>query len=206
LSVDKYNKSFKEMLSALVLKNRSYRRFDSSVAVPSATLVNLVDLARLCPSSRNQQALKFMLFNRKELCDKIFTGLAWAGYLKEWPGPSQEERPAAYIVILGDKTLGSSFSTDLGITAQTMMLGAVEAGYGGCMIGSFKREYLDQLLGISDQMEILLVLAVGKPVEEVAIEPVKDNDIRYWRDSRQVHHVPKRSVEELIPHSDLLTE
>ncbi|MFH0760482.1 MAG: nitroreductase family protein [Bacteroidota bacterium] len=186
------------MLADLVRKNRSYRRFDSSVSVPAEMLMGLVELARLCPSSRNQQALKFILVNDTDRCALIFRTLAWAGYLKDWPGPDENERPTGYVVILGDTRLASKFDIDLGIVAQTMILGAVEHGFGGCMFSSIKREELRNLFSIPDFFEILLVLAVGKPVETVVIDEMTDGDIRYWRDENQVHHVPKRILANLI--------
>jgi nitroreductase len=186
------------MLADLVLKNRSYRRFDGKTAVPCETLEKLVGLARISPSSRNQQALKFMLVNGRENCDRLFPLLAWAGYLKDWAGPEADERPAAYIVITGDTRLGSSFDIDLGICAQTMLLGAAEIGLGGCMIGSIKREQVKSLFLIPGYLDILLVLAIGKPTENVVVVPVKDNDIRYWRDQQQVHYVPKRSLSDIL--------
>jgi nitroreductase len=80
-----------------------------------------------------------------------------------------------------------------------MLLGAVEAGLGGCMIGAIDRTGLRQALQIPSHFEILLVLALGRPQEEVVLETVdKSGDIRYWRDEKGVHHVPKRSLADLI--------
>jgi len=186
------------MLSDLVGKNRSYRRFDSSVGVSTEVLTGLAGLARLCPSSRNQQALKFILINDPDRCKLVFSTLAWAGYLKDWPGPGENERPTGYIIILGDTRLGSKFEIDLGIAAQTMMLGAVENGFGGCMFSSIKREEMRTLMSIPDFCEILMVLAVGKPVETVVVDEMTGESIRYWRDENQVHHVPKRFLADLI--------
>ena len=194
-----------KILSDLVLKSRRYRRFDSKVKVTKETLIQLIELARLCPSGRNQQALKFLPISDQKLCDKVFPNLAWAGYLNDWSGPKPEEQPTGYVIILGDHSLGTNFATDLGITAQTMMLGAVEAGLGGCMIASVNKESLNQLLGISEPYDIQLVLALGKPIEEVVIDPMENGNIRYWRDEQQVHHVPKRSVEELMIFFDPVT-
>jgi len=119
--------------------------------------------------------------------------------LPDWKGPAQGERPAAYVVLLGDTELSNSFAVDEGIMAQSIMLGAVDAGFGGCMLGSVNRPKLRELLAIPERYEILLVLALGKPVETVVIDPVgEDGSIKYWRDEQQVHHVPKRSVDELI--------
>lgn len=186
------------MLIDLVLKNRSYRRFDGTIAVPAETLESLVELARICPSSRNQQALKFIAINTPGQCEQLFPCLAWAGYLEDWEGPEAEERPTAYIIILGDTRFGSKFEIDLGICAQTILMGAVEKELGGCIIGSIGRDRLKSMFSIPDYLEILLVLAIGKPVEKVVIEQVKDGDIRYWRDKDHVHHVPKRALTDIL--------
>jgi nitroreductase len=187
------------MLRDLIARSRSYRRFDESVPVPMETLKKLVGLARLSPSASNKQPLKFRLVNDPDTNAKVFSCLAWAGYLTDWKGPAEGERPAAYVVMLGDTVLSNGFATDEGIMAQSMMLGAVEAGFGGCMLGAINRPRLRELLEIPERYEILLVLALGKPVETVVIDPVdEDGSIKYWRDAQQVHHVPKRSLDELI--------
>ncbi len=186
------------MLEDLVLKNRSFRRFDSNVPIAAETLEKLIGLARICPSSRNQQALKFLPVSQARLCSQIFPLLSWAGYLKDWDGPVTGDRPTGYIVVLGDTGLGAKFDIDLGICAQTILLGAVELKLGGCMIGSIQKEKLRSLLSVPSHLEILLVIALGQPVEKVVIEPVKDGDIRYWRDETQTHHVPKRSLADII--------
>ena len=187
------------MLEDLVLKNRSYRRFHQDVPVDLETLRALVNLARLSASANNLQPLKYILSCEPETNALIFPHTRWAGYLKDWPGPAEGERPAAYIVILGDTEIRKSFGCDHGIAAQSIMLGATERGLGGCMIGSIDQDGLRQVLDIPKQYEILLVLALGKPKETVVLEEVgPDGDIRYYRDAQGVHHVPKRSLSELI--------
>ena len=123
----------------------------------------------------------------------------WAGYLRDWKGPAEGERPSAYIVILGDTEISNSFGCDHGIAAQSIMLGATERGLGGCMIGSIKGHALRQTLRLPERFKILLVLALGKPAERVVLEDVgPDSDIKYYRDDEDVHHVPKRSLNELV--------
>ena len=182
----------------LIHKTRSYRRFDESHKVEMKTLANLVDLARLSASGANRQPLKYLLYNTPEFCNKIFPTLAWAGYLADWQGPEKGERPAAYIIILGDKEITESFGVDHGIAAQSIMLGATAEGLGGCMIASIKREELKNELEIPDRFELLLVLAIGKPVEKVIVEEVIEDNIKYWRDADNTHHVPKRKLEDII--------
>ena len=187
------------MLEDLVRKNRSYRRFHQDVAVDIETLRALVNLARLSATGSNLQPLKYILSCQPETNARIFPHTRWAGFLKDWPGPAEGERPTAYIVILGDTHIRKSFGCDHGIAAQSIMLGATERGLGGCMIGSIDRGGLRQVLDIPEQYEILLILALGKPKETVVLEAVgPDGDTKYYRDADGVHHVPKRSLDELI--------
>jgi nitroreductase len=139
-----------------------------------------------------------VIYSTPEECEKIFPYLAWAGYLTEWSGPEKGERPSAYIMILGDRTITEVFGIDHGIAAQCIMLGATEAGLGGCMISSIKREELREDFELSDNYEILLILALGKPKEKVIIDEIISDDVKYWRDSNNTHHVPKRSLKDII--------
>lgn len=187
------------MIKDLVAKNRSYRRFYQNEEIKTETLRELVDLARLSASAANKQPLKYMLSCTPERNAVIFKYLAWAGYLKDWGGPAEGERPAAYIVVLGDTKINKAFDWDAGIAAQSILLGAVEKGLGGCIVASIQKDNLQAALNIPLHLEIVLVLALGKPKEKVAIENVgEDGKIEYWRDKDGVHHVPKRSLNEII--------
>jgi nitroreductase len=187
------------MLKDLIRENRSYRRFYQDVPVALETLRELVDLARLSASGANRQPLKYVLCCDPQVNARIFPHLAWAGYLKDWAGPVEGERPAAYVVILGDTEIAASFGVDHGIAAQSIMLGATEKGLGGCIIASIQRDKLRETLGIAERYEILLVLALGQPKEQVLIETLSpEGDVRYYRDQQDVHHVPKRALDDLI--------
>jgi nitroreductase len=187
------------MMRDLILRNRSYRRFYQEVDIKLETLKELVELARLSASAANMQPLKYILSCHPEKNSLIFPHLAWARYLTDWSGPCEGERPSAYIIILGDTEVSRSFGCDHGIAAQSILLGAIEKGLGGCMIASIQKEGLREVLEIPPQYEILLVLALGKPKETVVIETVgPSGDIKYWRDSKGVHHVPKRVLDDII--------
>lgn len=188
------------MLKDLVAQCRSYRRFYEEERISDEALLELIDLARMTASTANSQALKFMICNSPEVNEKVFGTLKWAAALPEWEGPKAGERPAAYILVLCDLSLGKNKLQDDGIVSQTIMLGAVEMGYGGCMLGNVQRSQLAQLLNIdTDRYSIDLVLALGKPKETVTVVPVgPDGSVRYYRDENQVHYVPKRSLEEIL--------
>lgn len=187
------------MLRDLVRSTRSYRRFVESHPVPIATLHELIGCARLAASGNNRQPLKYMLSADAGRNATIFARLRWAASLKTWTGPQPGERPAAYIIVLGDKEISQSFGCDHGIASQTIMLAAASMGLGGCMLGAVDREGLRADLAIADRYEILLVLAIGKPSETVVVDDAAPgSDVTYWRDANDVHHVPKRTVAELI--------
>ncbi len=186
------------MLKDLILKNRSYRRFYEEETVELETLKELVDLARLSPSARNAQPLKYFLSNSPELNEKIFPHLSWAGYLKDWAGPEKGEQPSAYIIVLNDTDISANYFCDDGIATQSILLGAVEKGLGGCIVGSLNRLQLQRELRFSDNLKIVHVIAIGKPKEEVVLEEMKEGNIKYWRDVKQTHHVPKRELKDVI--------
>lgn len=187
------------MLRDLIVKNRSYRRFHQDVAIERETLTELVDLARLSASAANLQPLKYILSCDNGKNSVIFSHLAWAAYLEDWEGPVEGERPSAYIIMLGDTEISPSVKWDHGIAAQSILLGAVEKGLGGCIIASIQRDRLREALQISPRYEILLVVALGKPKETVVIDTVgADGGIKYWRDEQDIHHVPKRVLSEII--------
>lgn len=187
------------MVKDLVMKNRSYRRYFEDHKIEMETLRELVDLARLSASAANKQPLKYILSCDTKKNNMIFPHLGWAAYLKDWPGPDKGERPSAYIIVLLDTLISKSPWCDHGIVAQSILLGATEKGLGGCMIASIKRNQLREALDIPGKLEILLVVALGKPREEVKIEKVEaEEDIEYWRDKDDVHHVPKRLLDDII--------
>jgi len=186
------------MMRELVTKSRTYRRFQQDRSVSEATLTELIELARLTPSASNRQPLKYILALTREKNEKVFPCLIWARYLEDWGGPVEGERPAAYVIILGDSEIMETVQWDHAIAAQTIALGAAEAGLGSCIIASIDRDRLKQALSIPPRYQVLLVLALGYPGETVVLEEMKGGDCKYWRDEEGVHRVPKRPLGELI--------
>ncbi|MBM4404078.1 MAG: nitroreductase family protein, partial [Candidatus Cloacimonetes bacterium] len=184
------------MLKDLIRSNRSYRRFDARHLIDQDTLTDLIALARLSASAGNLQNLRFYLSCTPQTNDVIFPHLRWAAYLRYWKGPAEEERPTAYILLLGPEQVSKFHHYDAGIAAQSITLGAAEKSLGACLIASFDREELHSKLHLPEELDILLVVALGKPAEKVMIDEVSDpDDMEYWRDEDDVHHVPKRSLD-----------
>ena len=185
-------------IAELIMKNRSYRRFVESKRISAEQIGRWIGLARYSASGRNMQPLKYAVSTSPEVNAAIFPHLAWAGYLADWKGPAEGERPAAYIAVLHDTSLSDKYYCDDGIAIQSILLGAVEEGYGGCILGSVNRREIARILELPPHLPILWVLALGKPAETVLLHDLEGDDIRYWRDPEGNHHVPKRKTEELI--------
>ena len=186
------------MISELIKKTRSFRRFDANRKIKESELLDMIESARCSGSAANRQRIRFALVNDKDTCDKIFNNVAFAGYLKEWKGPSETERPTAYIVMLcKEDDIDTSLGMDMGIAAQSILLTATEMGLGGCMIRSFKKAEIDKIL-CKEGYNSAFVIALGMPTERVYLTNVKDGDIKYFRDENDDHAVPKLSLKELI--------
>lgn len=188
------------MIKDLIIKERSYRSFDEGVRIDRDTLVGFVENARLIPSSVNLQPLKYRICHTKEECDVMLSLTKWAALLKEYGIPPRGHAPTAYVVICIDKNVSdkSIFEKDVGIAAQTIMLSAVEQGFGGCMIGNFAPAKVAEALKLPDGIVPSLVLGLGKPDEDITLENVGERGIGYYRDADGRHHVPKRSLDEII--------
>lgn len=185
-------------MTELVRKTRSIRRFKEDQQISRNQLRELVNLGRLSASANNLQPLRYIISAEAEKNEQIFPALSWAGKLENWDRPSQGRRPSAYIVILGDPGISNYLEYDCGIACQSILFGAREKGFGGCIMGALDREQLAETLDINDQYEILITLALGYPAEEVEIDNVSGGDLSYFRDDRDVHHVPKLQLDEVI--------
>lgn len=180
----------------LVQKNRSYRRFDQSNPVSRETLLQLVDLARYTASGANKQITRYIVTAEAKMNAEVYACLRWAGYYADWDGPVEGERPTGYITLLCPE--GTNAPMDEGIKAQTIMLGAVAQGLGGCMLANVDRIQLAKVLNVPQGYKISLVLAIGVPVEPVVLDEIAaDDDIKYYRVG-EVQHVPKIKLSDVV--------
>lgn len=189
--------SFIEHLSRTT---RSFRRFRESYPVTETLMTQWVNNARVTASAANKQPLRYRIVTDGDQCARVFETLSWAAALPDWDGPKEGERPTGYIVMAVDsKTFeGELWRFDAGIAAQTIMLASTEEGFGGCMILSFKRKQIKEILDMPEGLEPVLVLALGRPIEDVRLVDTEGNDTTYYRNENQVHFVPKRRLEDVL--------
>ncbi len=182
------------MLEDLVITNRSYRRFYEHIPLGMEMLRELVNLARLSPSAANRQALKFVLSSDPTMNARIYP------FLRIDNNPPEGERPSDYVIILEDTEIRMAMPADYGIAAQTIHLAAVEKGFGGCMIGAIDRDGLRKELTIPERYKVLLILALGKPIEtqQVIETQTRGGPTHQWWDEDRVRHVPKWPLDDLI--------
>ena len=186
------------MIKELIIKNRSYRSFTSR-EITQEELTEMMECGRLGAATRNLQGVKYALITDKNLCDAIFPHTAWAGSI-EW-NPTAVESPRAYIAMCGDPDLTVTkeyLYFDMGVSAQNILLKASEMGYGGCLLGAFNKVKVKELLGLNDRFELNILIALGEPNEKIILEEAVDGDTTYYRGEDNIHHVPKRTLEELV--------
>lgn len=187
------------MIKDLVLLNRSYRKYHNNKKVSEEQLIDLIDLARNTPSSKNQQPLKYILVTNKADVDFVESQLKWAKFLKDWSGPEKSKHPPAYIIMLVDKNLNEHADIDAGIAAQTILLGACEKQMGGCILRSVNRVTVSKHFKLSSNLDIVQVIAIGYPDQEIKLtSPDAEGSVHYYEGNDGIHYVPKRKLDDII--------
>lgn len=180
-----------------IMKRRTIRKFEQK-KIDKKELVKLVDCARVAAYGANMQPLKFAVIDNEQTLEKIFPLTKWAGYLVDGT-PKQDERPTAYIAVLGDAMIkpNKTYEVESGAAVTTMMLAAVEMGLGSCWLGAIQREEIKKLINLEEHLDVVYLLALGYPKQESCMTDIEE-DIKYFEDENGVIHVPKRSLEEVL--------
>ena len=185
-------------LPQLIAQSRTCRRFTGE-PVPAAMLEAFADCARLSPSARNMQPLRYFLVSSPAQCRSVFSMLTFGGAFTPEQRPTPDQMPGGYIVITGPEKLDMFSVMDIGIAAQSMLLAAGEAGLGCCMVGAINKPALAALLNLPEGLEIKLVLAFGVPAETRKIVGRRpDGSLTYYRNEKDEHCVPKITLDEAI--------
>lgn len=188
-----------EILRELFISNRSIRRFDNSLRIDNDTLKSIIELVRYCASGRNIQPLKYVATVSASQCDEIFPNLAWAGYYKDWDGPSPDERPVAYIVQCLDRNITENPMCDEGLQLEAITLGATSLGLGACIIKSFNRKRIIEIMDIPENLDPSYIVAIGYPAEKAQVVEMNSvGDYKYFRNPDDIQCVPKRALSDIL--------
>lgn len=183
-------------LDTLLTQNRSYRGYDKKVVVTHDTLTKIVAVNTKIPSARNQQVLRFKLVTRDSGAEKVLENIKLGGALPELHLPFPGTEPEAFIIVCSTVAESKLVDIDLGISAQSMLLRAVEMGLNGIIIGAFNKAAIIKEFGL--ELEPLLILAIGKGAEDIRLKPISEGeDQKYYREEG-VQYVPKLKLEEIV--------
>lgn len=202
-------------LKQLVEKARTCRRYTEGYTVSYETLEELVDIARIAPSAKNAQLLRYALINDKETCAQLEPTYILGGALQGADRPQKGHEPNAYILILGPEKLGEWNTMDVGICGQLIQLAATEKGLAACMVGRYNGDKILKILadkgfatldpvGLKQaepeqvELRVRLLIAIGKPAESQALKEANTTEpIMYFREN-DINIVPKRVLSDLI--------
>ena len=186
-------------LRKLLEFDRSVRRYDASRGIGREVLEALVELTRYCASSQNMQPLRYVMVTEAADRDRLFPLLRWARHLKDWDGPTPEQRPTAYLVQVTDTRIAPSLLCDCGLQLQAITLGAAMLGISGCIIRNFTPAQVHEALGLEPHYKVEYVLALGYKAENIVLRDLQPGeDYNYYREAVGTHVVPKRPLSELI--------
>ncbi len=181
-----------------VMARRTIRKFKQE-KINKDMLIKLVDCARVAAYGANVQPLKFAVIDNADLLEKIYPFTKWAGCLTDG-APKENERPVAYIAVLGDTSVkpNKMFETEAGAAVTTMILEAVEMGLGSCWLGAIMRDEIKKVIKADDNLDVVYLLALGYPAQESRMVDMKNGDTKYFEDENGVINVPKRSLDEVL--------
>lgn len=180
-------------VSEAIWKRRSVRRF-KQIEIEEKKLIGCIDAARIAPSAANLQPLEYIVIRGAETRKKIFKEIKWAGYL-DW-NPTEDEAPMAYVAVLKNRNISSNGKYDVGLAIENMILYGMEEGISSCIIASFNKQKLREILDVPSHMEIELLVAFGYAAEKPIMEEMK-NSVKYYR-VNDILHVPKRNLRDIV--------
>lgn len=181
-----------------IKQRRTIRKFTQQ-PISHDVLMKLADCGRLAAFGANIQPLRFGLITDKQILDKLYPMTKWAGYLADG-APKENERPTAYIAVIGDTNLrkNGAFETDAGAAVTNMMLAACEEGLATCWLGAIDRDAIHSLLNLSDNHKVVYLLAVGYPTQESRTVDMQNGDVKYYVDENGGICVPKRALSDIV--------
>ena len=181
----------------LIKSRRTIRKFQSK-PISDEMLLKYVDAARVAPSGANMQPLKYVIVKSSEMVEKVFNHVKWAGYLAPLYNPKDNERPTAFIIVLGDKNIRESgYDMDVGAAVENIILTALDDGVGACWMAAIDREEIGKLIDLGDKYVISCVVALGYSMEKPKEVKISDG-IKYYLDENGTLCVPKRSLDEVL--------
>ena len=151
---------------------RSVRRY-TETPVTKEQFEEIVELARMAPTWKNTQTLRYVLVQDKELIARI-AETALLGF--EHNAKTLNSTSALVVLAQVNGICGyekdGSYSTskgagwemfDAGIAAQTFCLAAYEKGLGSCILGIFDDKKVAELIELPEGQTVAALIPIGEP-------------------------------------------
>jgi len=137
---------------------RSVRKYKPK-PVPDGDLKKILEAAQLAPSAGNRQPWRFVVVRDPETKKKLGenarnqtwisdAGVIVAALAMDKKSPEVYERWA---------------DRDVMTAVEHMVLAAWSLGYGTCWIGAFHEDRVKELLGVPEEMTVIVLLPIGVP-------------------------------------------
>ncbi|MCX6671610.1 MAG: nitroreductase family protein [Euryarchaeota archaeon] len=179
-----------------IISRRSIRRFQQK-PIDLEILKKCMNAGRLAPSAANLQPLEYCIVIDKTLGAQLFETLHWAAYIQPKWTPKETERPTAYIVVLVKDTQNPYYERDVGFATENIVIAAEGEGLGSCILCNIERVKIQDICKIPLTLAVDSVIALGYKAETSVVEDLKDS-VKYWRDEKDILHVPKRKLDDII--------
>jgi nitroreductase len=184
-------------IQELITSRRTIRQF-APTPISRAPLERIVDAGRLAPSAANLQPLEFIAVENREVRDRIFPCLKWAAYIHPAGDPRPGMEPTAYVVVAFNTLIREKMvEYDVGASVENMALSAWGEGIASCWLISIDKPKIQSILEIPAHVRVDSILALGYPAETSVVEEFRDSP-RYWKDDREIFHVPKRPLASVL--------
>lgn len=153
-----------EALLNLMKKRRSIRSFSSKAQeINEETLRKLLDAARWTPTPGNAQSCRFVVVRNKQQITNLLDF-----------SPGLFSQPTVIVAILSDTNILRQrdipdsvipvlAAQEAAMAAQNLMLLAEAEGLGSCVIGSFSKTAVRELINCPRGIIPILLLAIGYP-------------------------------------------
>ncbi|OGS56011.1 MAG: hypothetical protein A3K60_06390 [Euryarchaeota archaeon RBG_19FT_COMBO_56_21] len=148
---------------------RSIRKYRSK-SIPREALEELLEAARLAPSSSNLQAWNIVVVTDKATKNTLVPASGNQGFVGEC---------SAYLVGVAEADYNA---IDIAIALDHISLRAVELGLGTCWIGDFDPQMTKKILGIPDNLKVHICMTLGYPAQSPPARKRKQMDELFFRD------------------------
>lgn len=153
---------------------RSVRRY-AGLPIQDEVLEDIIDCARLAPTARNEQPWAFVVITDPEVRERIAQEALKGRFIADAP---------ACVAVFCRREAAAPLQ-DACAAAENIMLAARSYGLGSCWVNSYHKNHsgiVEALLGCPRDMELIILISLGYPVDEVMPKDKKSlHEVMFWQ-------------------------